>query len=706
VSEITPTFGTALGWELITVFGSGFLQSSGISYTLNFTRQSNTSTHMLSTPLVEFVNESVLLFRTPGWGYEFPGGVVNVTLVMHWDHLVAPYTVTGEGYYSFVPSWTPETISPNTGLPTGGETVYLDGFGFGDADTYTCRFSSIVGGRVLYSVDGEATFVDAKKLACVTPTWDYGARMALVSLFFSREQPEGLSLELAAQSSMTALPGFYYIDPKGQNGLFEFVESWENLTADATGALGGHQINVSGYAFDSEPTSMVQSITGEDITYSDKAYVLQLAGASYAVNSSACAFVDEIQLQCIMPTWRSEAGVATVTLYKTWVRTIRKTRLRQSRVVTKQPAENITLEIVPEVGSFQPTFGPLQGGTRVTVMGAGFKSSSTYTCKFEQGSDEQVNQAVEITNASVVCGATQEWTTTVSVDTTFTLLDSNVSVFSVGSANSQFTFAFINKQPDFNATNVVVTGNTTALISIPWVTDVCAGVLPTGGCDPDEASQVLVYHIEVDQDSLFNQAPNVSNTNLEFSIAPGQAGVAFITVYAVDDGGTSYGGVDTSPVKSYFIDIQPVTLAPGGNVAQSWLTFDGDLFRFSGLTEVVAFFVVDAGAHNYLQSYSNVTVKVQVIEGPANIFKVLPQIYANGSLLFEVVPGAFGNVTFNVSTYVFDSISNTVVFSSVDEFTIEITKVSLCFFAWHHPIAPLRFSHISHKAFPGGCNVF
>jgi hypothetical protein len=29
------------------------------------------------------VNETTLVFLTPGWGYEYPSDIVNVTLVMH-----------------------------------------------------------------------------------------------------------------------------------------------------------------------------------------------------------------------------------------------------------------------------------------------------------------------------------------------------------------------------------------------------------------------------------------------------------------------------------------------------------------------------------------------------------------------------------------------------------------------------------------------
>ncbi len=659
------------------MYGTGFLNDSDKMYALNFTKTNNESPMLMSAKLLEFVNETTLVFLTPGWGYEYPSDIVNVTLVMHISKLSSPYVV-GRDYYSFVPSWTPELISSTTGVASGKETVYLEGFGFGDKDSYTCRFSLVVGGAIRHTADGPGTYVNHKKVACTTPVWNYGASTVIVSLFFSRELPTGVSLEIGSQSNVTAIPGFYYIDPKGQNSLFEYVEVWQNLTAEATGALGGHIVRVYGHAFDAEPVSKVQTLAGEDITFSNKAYILQFNGPMHAVNSSACAVASATQLNCTMPAWLSTAGTATVTLIKTWVRASGNIRRRQNRVVVRDTGASESVNIVSEIARIEPTFGNKQGGANVTVLGAGFKPSNTYSCKFTQGSDEQILKAVKVTNSSIVCDVTVAWNAagSTSTNTTFTLLESNSSVFALASVNNLFTFAFINKPPDFNGTNLVVSGQDTSALSIPWVTYVCAGVLPTGGCDPDEASQMLNYTIQVSQISLFSTLPKVNDKNLEFQIAAGQSGIAFLNVYAVDDGGTLYGGVDQSQTKTFSLDIQSEVRAPGGNVAQKSLKFEGDSYRNTSRTEVTGFFVFNSGENNLLQDYGDVTVEVHLTDGPAKMFQTMPKIYPNGSLIFEAARSMYGNATFNVSTYVFESNSQALVLSSLDNFTIEITKVS------------------------------
>jgi hypothetical protein len=563
-------------------------------------------------------------------------------------------------------------------VASGNETVYLEGFGFGDRDSYTCRFSLVFEGAIRHTADGPGTYVSHNKVACTTPVWDYLASTVIVSLFFSRQLPEGVSLVIGSQSNLTAIPGFYYIDPKGQNSLFEFVEVWQNLAAEATGALGGHVIRVHGYAFDTEPVSKVQTLAGEDVTFSNKAYILRFSGPTYAVNSSACAIASGTQLNCTMPAWLSSADNATVTLIKTWVRSSGNTRRRQSRVVVRDTGALESISIISEIAGINPTFGNKQGGTKVTVSGAGFKPTNTYSCKFTQGSDEQILTVVTITNSSIVCDVTVAWNAAgaTSTNTTFTLLESNSSVFALAAVNTQFTFAFINKQPDFNASNLAVSTENSSAISIPWVT-ACKGVLPTGGCDTDEDSQVLNYTIQVSQTSLFSALPKINGDNIEFTIAAGQYGIAFLNVYAVDDGGTLYGGVDTSETKTYFVDIQPVVRAPGGNVAQKSLKFEGDSYRNSSRTEVIGFYIFNDGENNLLDDYSDVTVEVQLTDGPATMFQTMPKIYSNGSLIFEAAPKMFGNASFNVSSYVFEANSQALILSSFDNFTIEITKVSV-----------------------------
>jgi hypothetical protein len=72
----------------------------------------------------------------------------------------------------------------------------------------------------------------------------------------------------------------------------------------------------------------------------------------------------------------------------------------------------------------------------------------------------------------------------------------------------------------------------------------------------NESEQTLAFQVTTDNPSLFVQVPQIApDGTLQYTPAPGQAGVALVTVVLHDSGGTANGGVDVSEPKTFSITI-------------------------------------------------------------------------------------------------------------------------------------------------------
>jgi hypothetical protein len=78
-----------------------------------------------------------------------------------------------------------------------------------------------------------------------------------------------------------------------------------------------------------------------------------------------------------------------------------------------------------------------------------------------------------------------------------------------------------------------------------------------------EAGQTVQFLVSNDNPSLFSAQPSVSpNGTLSYTAAPNACGSARVTVLAKDNGGTAFGGQDTSSPCIFTINIQAVNDAP------------------------------------------------------------------------------------------------------------------------------------------------
>jgi VCBS repeat-containing protein len=135
----------------------------------------------------------------------------------------------------------------------------------------------------------------------------------------------------------------------------------------------------------------------------------------------------------------------------------------------------------------------------------------------------------------------------------------------VGYGTVSITITPVNDPPSFNkGANQSVQKNSGAHTVPGWATAISAG-------PSNESSQAVTFNVSSNNPSLFSAGPEVaSNGTLTFTLATGQAGVATVTVAAVDDGGTANGGVNTSAGQDFTItvvDPPPVALCQNVTVA-------------------------------------------------------------------------------------------------------------------------------------------
>jgi hypothetical protein len=159
-----------------------------------------------------------------------------------------------------------------------------------------------------------------------------------------------------------------------------------------------------------------------------------------------------------------------------------------------------------------------------------------------------------------------------------------------------FTINAVNDAPSFTAgSNQTVSENAGYQTVIGWATALSAG-------PSDEAGQSLVFLVSNSNAALFSTPPSINNQGtLTYAPATNAYGVATVTVYVQDDGGTANGGVNSSPAQTFTITVDhvnrpPVALddagmAPNNGMPVMFMVLsndsdpDGDILRVTSVTQ-------------------------------------------------------------------------------------------------------------------------
>ena len=129
------------------------------------------------------------------------------------------------------------------------------------------------------------------------------------------------------------------------------------------------------------------------------------------------------------------------------------------------------------------------------------------------------------------------------------------------SAAQTFTITalFVNQAPSFlKGANQSVLEASGAHTVAGWATNISPG---GGNMD---ATETLTFNVSNDNPGLFAVQPavNPATGNLTYTLAPYASGLANVSIQLHDNGGTANGGVDTSPLATFTINVTFVNQAP------------------------------------------------------------------------------------------------------------------------------------------------
>lgn len=151
-----------------------------------------------------------------------------------------------------------------------------------------------------------------------------------------------------------------------------------------------------------------------------------------------------------------------------------------------------------------------------------------------------------------------------------------------------------------------------------------------------EAGQVLNFELIHDAPGLFSVQPSLSDIGtLTYQAAPDASGIATVQVRLRDNGGTNYGGVDTSAPQTLKITINPVndtpSFVPGANVnvPLGTLAYSGP-----GWASQVSAGPPNEGAQG---------LKFFVEAADKSLFSVQPAVSPTGTLTFTPAPKVSGD---------------------------------------------------------------
>ncbi len=181
----------------------------------------------------------------------------------------------------------------------------------------------------------------------------------------------------------------------------------------------------------------------------------------------------------------------------------------------------------------------------------------------------------------------------------------------------------------------------------------------------DESGQSVTFSVTNDNNSLFSVQPTIdASGNLTFTPADDQYGTATVTVYAHDDGPTTYGETGTSAPQTFTITISPVNDVPSFTAGPNQTILED-----AGAQTVSGFISTFSPGPNE----SSQTVDFIVTNNNNSLFSVQPAIAADGTLTYT--PAANQNGTATVSVQIHDNGGGTDT-SVVHAFTITVTAVN------------------------------
>jgi uncharacterized repeat protein (TIGR01451 family) len=183
----------------------------------------------------------------------------------------------------------------------------------------------------------------------------------------------------------------------------------------------------------------------------------------------------------------------------------------------------------------------------------------------------------------------------------------------------------------------------------------------------NESGQSISFRVSNNNSNLFSVQPAVSPTGvLSYHPAPSANGVATVTVYAQDNGGTANGGSDSSPSQTFTISIlavnDPPTLDPISD-----LTIDED-----APLQTINLTGISAGASNETNQALTITATSSNAALLTNVTVNYLSPAGNGTLTFSPVTNAFGSAIITVIAHDNGGSANGGIDSVTNTFTVTV----------------------------------
>ncbi|MCK5663460.1 MAG: hypothetical protein KAI17_08230, partial [Thiotrichaceae bacterium] len=210
--------------------------------------------------------------------------------------------------------------------------------------------------------------------------------------------------------------------------------------------------------------------------------------------------------------------------------------------------------------------------------------------------------------------------------TTFDFEVHDGTVYSAVSYTMTINVLPINSEPSFTAgADQVVNEDVGAQNVVGWATAISAGAA-------DEGGQVLTFFVSNNNNGLFSVQPDVDEItgNLTYTPAANVFGVATVTIYITDDGGTANGGDDTSPTQNFTITVNSVNDAPAAAINSV------NVFENSSITFAIAHF-----SYSDVESDPFTQLETSTVPGLGTLWI---DTDSNGAINGGEVPLAAGNI--------------------------------------------------------------
>jgi len=226
-----------------------------------------------------------------------------------------------------------------------------------------------------------------------------------------------------------------------------------------------------------------------------------------------------------------------------------------------------------------------------------------------------------------------------------------------GSTPGSFTVTVtpVNDAPSFTLAGNVASDEDAGAQSVAnQVTAISAG-------PANEAGQTVSFVVTNDNNPLFSAQPAIdSSGTLTYTSAANASGLATVSVYAMDNGGTANGGVDTSATQMFTITVNPVN-DPPMVVGEVFDVAAGNFDPAIGNT-TLQFADSDTVTHPHVYVAGNVLANDSDTDGPA----------ALSISTYDMASTMGGTVSMNTTTGEF-TYEPPVGFEGTDSFTYTVT---------------------------------